>query len=455
MEPVDRFWECIDRSSKAYAMAPAAPLWTTNSSSSDEEGDGDSKKRHTRRWRRVLDVMAVLWWLYVFTKLFVYDIDRWALQRLGLNADHIFRYRLAFVAALIVIASFWIRKGVLFVLIYVPLFPLILILWKLPWFLYRRKSWLLVVATVNVLIVALANLRRKAIAFGLMTIAMVVLLVSRIGWVVDGAIIVALGILSYWYMQVLRYSIVRTEFLRVQDSLFERAVNSEPVKLVSSQGMRLMATDVEMYPKSELETFINELGQSIVINRAMYFWAYQIDKYRKSAASLIAACIQYVALFLSTAIVYSLVNRAIFRTAAGEYTWTGGFPSAFRITLYSFGSLVFNSRSGIEATGNMASAVSVIAGVMGVVFLVGLMLSAAISSRLKNDDEGTQTLIATLKSRASAQEGYFRQNFAISMDEAIQRMQAVGYAFSGIIGFLASSIPPEFMAPRPDEASQP
>jgi hypothetical protein len=147
-------WAIIERGSTNPPTVPGA----TKPPAEDEENRREWGR--LRRNIRIADFFAAFVWIYSATKLFVADVDRMAIHRIFPQADWLVDFRLVFVAALaLAVALFFWNKWTMAFVVYIVLFPLLVVVWKIPALIYRRHSWLLAMAVINSAVLFFRNLR--------------------------------------------------------------------------------------------------------------------------------------------------------------------------------------------------------------------------------------------------------------------------------------------------------
>jgi hypothetical protein len=122
-------------------VANAAP---SAGASGQEPGSPTPASRVARFWNRrrwlILDLLGIALWLYFFLKLFVADVDRAVVAAVAPSAVAIVDFRLVIYLAVIALVALTFRRT-WFYAFYVVFFPLVVILWKIPYFLVRHRSW--------------------------------------------------------------------------------------------------------------------------------------------------------------------------------------------------------------------------------------------------------------------------------------------------------------------------
>lgn len=153
---------------------------------------------------------------------------------------------------------------------------------------------------------------------------------------------------------------------------------------------------------------------------------------------------RYGTLFAGSALVFTVVNCAIVRLAPEQYSFSGGRPSVLRVALYSTSSLAFNAGAGLEATGDAAVVVRLLAGVVGVVFLATLFVTVVFSYRRDREDLAIKRTVEDLKQRAAAHEARLKESLDVTIDEALRRLDTLGANLAGLLLRITAEMPDDF-----------
>jgi hypothetical protein len=148
------------------------------------------------KWRRpVLDVVASLLWLFAILKVFLVDVDR---EVLGALSD----YRAFFFIAIAVGFVFLLRRTGTFIagMLYVVFYPLVVLLWKVPKWLYRLRSPGAFLATGNAIAGVFGNIRHSIVTFAIAAFTTLLIAVgtSDVLLAAGGVIMAGLVLQAIW-----------------------------------------------------------------------------------------------------------------------------------------------------------------------------------------------------------------------------------------------------------------
>ncbi len=220
--PSDEVWDLINR---LVAENPEPGSSTTPETELKQRRRGDARRRRRRTdWRRVLDVFASVVWSFIVVKLFIGDFDRVILAAIAPQAVWVldFRWLLVLVLAALLLLLFNSRRLGLS-LAYVIGFPLVLLCWKLPKFLIKKRSSLLVVGLAGIFTSIGSRARPFVIALASACLSGFMISSSEMPWVVAGTIGMSLTLI--WWLAITAFDLLRsTAFIRAQKKLIDWAL---------------------------------------------------------------------------------------------------------------------------------------------------------------------------------------------------------------------------------------
>jgi hypothetical protein len=109
---------------------------TTEQLSHPTESPSEKKEFLTRKAKIMFflwQLIAIFFWIYTLTQVFVFDIDGFLIAKEFLLLTLVVTYKFLFLIG--ILAIFWLYVGtgtILFFATYVIFYPLILLLWKIP-----------------------------------------------------------------------------------------------------------------------------------------------------------------------------------------------------------------------------------------------------------------------------------------------------------------------------------
>lgn len=423
-------WEKID-----YSLVPRP---TTPATPAERGGSADDWWRFWKRRRPMLDVLGVVLWTYALLKVFVTDLDRKVLGDIA-------GYRLfAFIggAALValVFRKAWPTVGAL---AYVLGFPLVVACWKLPRLLYRSGSPVAFLATINAVTSFLADIKHSIIVTAAAAFAALAIALSHSKVLLGAAGMVVCGLLIQSLYRTIKFSIMPARFLRMQQRGIRRAAESDVVKNLTSPAEDLQRVEIEKFDKTQQDQFVQGLANGVIAHRLLNFWAYQLERYRRSPASIFFNGLSYGGLILRVVLALALLNLALYH--ADPRAFAHATPPTFLVILrYVIADLYGSEIQGLQAVSDGANALSVATVVVGLMVVGSLLLSSVLSFRASRDQSEIQETIAQIKNEGDRLDERLQKNFDVSVPEAIERLEQLKFSLMGLITFLSTRIPKEF-----------
>lgn len=260
-------WEKLERSADQFCVT-SEPT-TEPKTDAERQIDKEAKKKRQRTIRRRLDAIGFVTWTYIFLKLFIVDVDRKALDAISKDAGKLIDYRAFVYLAILIIIAIWLRKSWMY-LLYVSFFPLIFIAWRVPHAIARRKSWLLVVEVVHVMSTIVTSLRFAIVTKGLAVFALVGATIPHNPFIVVPSSTYLFGLLAVSYYRSVRNSFSKSRFLDQQDRLIKLVIEKNPSQL-DIVTTELQSSQLELYPKADIDKFTTALSIRVAINRGSSF----------------------------------------------------------------------------------------------------------------------------------------------------------------------------------------
>jgi hypothetical protein len=397
-----------------------------------------------KRNRPFIDAIASLLWLYAFSKAFLGDFDRELVEDLFPEAQWLVDLRFFIFLGLLAIAAALVRpRRLALTALYITAFPLVVVFWKTPKTLLKAKSWLAFFATVNVASTALTSLRYVVIATTAAAFAILLIAVADSPPLLGLAAVLIGGLLVASFCRTIIFSLTPSRFLRVQERGIQRVLKGKGYKSLVEVNKELRSDQVQRFDPDQQTQFVNNVGASVLSHRLLYFWAYQLDRYRQSPVPFLFGALAFVGLLLETLVGLSLINFAIYKADSTNFEFVSE-PSIWVFGRYSFASLYGNEISAVQPHSDLANIVALLGLIGGIVIGAGLLAAIVLNRRTQTQDTATKKTIEQIKSQGETLARTHQEEYEISVDEAARRLRDLEYALYGVIEFLSTQIPPEF-----------
>ena len=438
-------WDKVERTVEAAAQAEDPTASAPHETSAKAKRDKKERRMAQRRLLAV-DIFASVAWLYVLTKLFVADIDRELVEQIAPNQLWVLDYRVIWYLLILVAVTLVIRKRKkrLFWIAYVLFFPLVVFIWKVPYALYRNGSWQTALGFLNFIAGMVRDFVYNVASKAFAVIAALLILTSGDKGILLLSTIYLFGLLLVSYVRTLRRALQPSWFLEVQRMAIQR-VSPLPVSNLGAVPEKLKKTKALMFTSQELTEVASAMSAGIIVNRRLYFWAYQLNNYRRAAGSYVIGAVTYGWLLLGTIVTLALVNTAAFKIAPDQYDGTNQDPSFVAMLLYSASNHGFAELGDVSAGGDLAYVISLVTFFLGVVLALTVIANAMKLVRRQKDDDASKELVITLRERAKEQAGNLRKEYGLSVNDTLSGLVRVRIGMWQFLGWFDNLVPKDFL----------
>lgn len=383
-------------------------------------------------------MLAVVVWTYACLKVFVTDVDR---RLVGDLAD----YRLFFFIALAIalVIGFKRPAPIVAAFAYVLGYPAVVLLWKLPRLVYRRRSAVAFFAAVNVVTSVVADIKRTIVVGGLAVFAAFAIAVSHSRPVLLIAACTMAALLLEAIYRTVRFSVVPSRFLRMQQRAIRRASDSKLARDLTSPTEELLRPDIQKFNDTQQAAFLQNVGFGVIGYRGLRYWGYQLEQYRRSPAAIFFNGLAYLWLILRVILALALLNLALWHADTAAYSYTDG-PTFLDMVRFVIAGLYGGEIEALKPNSNLADSLSIATFVVGLVVFGSLLLSSALSFRASRDQSEIRDTIGEINRQGAQLDQRLREGYEVSVEEAEERLAQLRYGLMGFINFLSTQIPDDF-----------
>jgi hypothetical protein len=396
----------------------------------------------------VREILAILFWAYAITKLFIFDIDIFLIANLAPNYIWLINYKF-FILIGILAVIFLVTKNrhILLWSLFICFYPVILFLWRIPVLVFKKKSWNLVFAFVDSVVSFFKSSKSMFIVTAIFLISTAIIFVasnSVLLWVS----LVALLVIHLWaYVQrmilVFKPSGVHQVYNRVFSFLGDMA-------RFRSSGTGTVATELVLSEK-ELELSLGNMDETqiqkwttgvqwlVLFNRICLFVARKIKSYQDSKFNIISSVFGIMMLVLYTVFLFALVNFGLFKISKNYFEFTVN-PTFFNFIYYSFNNFIFNIIPEIIAKAPIAQVVSMLESFFAL-FLAVIFVSLVLSLRSQREVDELNNVIEYLTEEGIKAEGYLKTRYKLNnIQEAMQILNELNSFFVDLMYQITDTI---------------
>src|SRR4051794_2810955 len=257
-------WDKVGDAVIAQAATPA-----TSAAPAEQSQASSLKSRIPTKWYfRLLDVASVIAWTYVVLTLFVVNVDRKVVDAVGIDPS-LLDYKLFAIIGVAAVLVFVFGKGVIIPVLYILFFPLIVLFWKVPVFLFRRRSFVLAFAALNVCLSFFPSFKGNVVWFGVWSICAVLAYSSHTTALVAVAIVGITAALFRSYARIIRASFFPSRFVKLQERLVVRFAESDRVRRAMTLDDELRSAEIVKYDQEQLAKLAQSLSIAVALNKGV------------------------------------------------------------------------------------------------------------------------------------------------------------------------------------------
>jgi hypothetical protein len=381
------------------------------------------KKAVDRFLAFVREVIALLFWVYVVTKLFIFDIDIFLVEKISPSYVWLLNYK--FFILIGTVAIIWLvtkNKYILLWTLYIIFYPAIILFWKIPFFIFKQKSWTLAFAVFDAIISFFRSFKFTFITTAFFLVALAIILgfsSETLLWFSSATLLIILLIV---YIQKFISIFKPSGVYQVYNKFFSGFgdfLSSSPIYQMDEEVATLA---IENMDEKQLQKWTSNVQIFVLFNRVCLFVAKKLKSFQESSSSLVSSVFSILILIVFTVLTFSAVNYGIFKINQ-EYFSVSGVPTFFDFFYYSFNVLLFNQIQEITATTPISQTLSMLESFFAL-FLVAIFVSLVLSVKSQRYAEELKEAVKGLEDEGKKMEGYIRENYRLnSIEEALGALQ--------------------------------
>lgn len=415
-----------------YEPQASAPLRADSTASGAEK-----PRRKTRSVRvRVLDFTGVLIWGYIAARTFVGDVDRWLADAVAPGLAWLLDYRFFLLLLLGSIFLVLFRRRYWWMPLYVLAYPMIVLLWKFPRLLVRRRSMNLLIGAVHVTTALVSGLERTFVA-------VTVLAFSALAVALDSPdavlVLAAVGTLGVWFLALsfaVRYAFAPGRFVQRQRRIIQRFLDSDSFWRTVRVPDAARASSGGNFTPQLSQQVVQAAGFGFIAYRVSHFWAAKLDNYRKGPASVAFSALTVAGLLVFAAFIFALVNMAVYKIAPEQYS-TRNATGFLIFVQYAIASMYAGETASVAVAGSWSAAVAILSVVSASIIVLSVVASVVFGYRNTRSDEGASREIAQLRKVGSEFADRLAADYEVTVEELAVHLRAVGFDVLGVMAWLA------------------
>jgi hypothetical protein len=370
------------------------------------------------------EIIAALFWIYVISKLFIFDIDIWLVNKYLPSYSWLLNFK--FFILISAVAIVWLitkNKHILSWTLYIVFYPAIVLFWKIPFFVFKQKSWIFAFALINAVISFFKSIKYNFIAFALFLASFAVIFGFSNAKLLWPAISILFIILAIIYIRRFILVFKPSSIYQVYIKIFSATKN------YGSKQTTLFALDeniknlpVENLDQKQLEKWTTNLQISVLFNRICLFAAKKLRDYQNSGLNIVSYILTILLLIVLTVFSFAAINFGLFKINTEFFSYPA-IPNFFTFFYYSFNNLVFNSIKEITPLMPIAQIVFMLESFFALILVV-IFISLLLSVRSQRHTEELNEVIKGIETQGTEIEGFIKDEYKInSIEDAMVELE--------------------------------
>lgn len=410
-------------------------------SQSSKGGDKGSKTNY-RIFTVIGTLLGTIFWSYLIIQVFIYDLDRYIFDTYLPSYSYIIDYKFFVFLLLVTVCAVLVKRYFLMYL-YILFFPLILLLWKFPKTVYKFKSWLLVLGVLEFITSLFYKLKFRIVVTTITLFSSLFVVISDSKLILIASIIALCGIAILTIFRTIYLSYKSSIFFSYQSKLISKFRQSSFAKdlILLDEEVR-KSKSLKLTPKQS-EAVLNSIQNAVLLNRGIYLWAYQLEKYRKSKVSFILSGFTYIWLYVKLILFLGFINFGLYKYSQANFSVSGS-DSLLSFIYYSMNSLFLSEISAIQASSEIAIFVGLLSGLIGLLIGGVLLLNFFYVAKQNKTNDDLTNAIQAVKEEARELDKNIQTEFNLTANEAMKKLEEVQTVFIKFIVMISSQLPDDY-----------
>jgi len=382
------------------------------------------------------ELIAATLWIFAFTKLFVYDVDQFFVDRFAPVLYPLLEYRFFLLVAFI--AFSWLTLGnrrFRIIVAYVLFYPLVILLWRIPKLAVRNWATAIVFAPAIESFVTTFKVRFIAGSFAMLA-ALGIATISEQYVLVAAMIVLFLYLCAHYVLR-----------LRVA---FQPSIVLADISLLGDVWKRILSDlkTKETQDTAGLDPSSDEFGKKHIANlRRLVFYNLMCTSVAKKLKEVVSShktdlyflgALAYT--FVLTVVIFSFEYFALYKIQPTSFS-TVGTVSFLTLLVFSFNTILTAELATVAPADTTAVVFANLELLAGLIIFV-ILLFVILTSKRERYRQDMTNLIEQLDTGAQKFAGFMETEFKVSLSEAQEKIESEQPEFSKAIDLLGGRATP-------------
>lgn len=387
------------------------------------------------------EILALLFWIYLITKLFVFDLDIYLLKNFLPEYAFILDYK--YFAFLPAISFYWVWVGnsQFFRNIgYISFYPFINILWKIPKSLFQRRSWFLIFTYFNFAFSFLKSLKINLFILSIFSLSALLVLQSSNNYlIIFGATVLGFLLLYHLYQKLYFAFNPSTAFAVDARSLQNSLDNDSSIEYFLSDNNK---DDNEGQERNKHEDNDSDSLEKLVLYGGIIkFIASRLKNFQKTKVYILFFVLGLVFTLLFSSVVITFANYSLYKIDPASFNLYES-PSFLLFFYYSFNTIFANQIYEIIPAAT-STRILYMGGIFIGILVLAILVSIYFSTKTERYQEELKEMIRAVDLQGNVVESYILEEYSLSFEQALEELKNIESAMYRFLYHLSKGIDKE------------
>ncbi len=386
----------------------------------------------------IREIIAVVFWLYVLLKVFIFDIDVFLIVRF--IPEYTWLLTLKFFILIGVVAIVWLitkNKVILSWALYIFFYPVIILFWKIPFFVFKQRSWTFAFALINAVISFFKSIKYNFISLTVFLVALAIIFSASNEKLLWSATIMLLAFILLTYIHRFLLVFKPSSVFQMHRKIFSGIRKHGASSFALDKNIKNLS--VKNLNQAQLEKWTTNLQISVLFNRICLFTAKKLRDYQNSRLNVISYVLTVLLLIVLTIFSFAAINYGFYKIDSNLFNLSSG-PSFFTFFYYSFNNLIFNSIQEVTPIMPVSQAIFMIESFFAL-FLVAIFVSLLLSVRSQKHLEELNEVVRGIEEEGKSMESFIKSEYKMnSIDDAITELEKLKAGLISLIYKISENI---------------
>jgi len=358
-----------------------------------------------------VEIVIVIFWCYSLLQIFIGNVDGTIISLLSREFHWIIEFKFLVFLAIASGLLLWLgTKNAVLLALYAAFYPAIVLIYKIPRFLYQKESWLLAIGAINAMIYFFRKLKINLLILTAYLVSLSCALLSTERHILITASVTLAVLICFSFVRSFVTALQPSEVLKLYSTGLRKVREWRSEMFSVDQQVRNLP--LATLDRKQLDLWNRNLQNSVIFNRLCLFAANRLRDYQRSEWRLLPAIIGLLSLVFMSVFCFTAINFSLYKVNPEQFS-LNGTPDLFSFFFYSFNVAIFNSTIRIEAVEPWAQWTFILQSSLS--FVLALILATLfISNRAQRFSSELDDVIRDLEAEADEMDSLIRNEYYIA-----------------------------------------